>query len=88
MPYLTRSLIFSHPSTQYHRHQHITRQANIWCGNTAINVEGPRARVIIDSCVLQSDSGRGLVVTTQAVCELYQTSIINCAATGFYLGDW
>jgi len=66
----------------------ITKQANIWGGNTAINIEGPRARVIIDSCVLQSDSGRGLVVTTQAVCELYQTSIINCAATGFYLGDW
>jgi len=67
---------------------HSSLGADIWGGNTAINVDGPRAQVIIESCVLQSDSGRGLVVTNQAVIELYRTSIVDCAATGFYLGDW
>ena len=75
-------------TTLYCSTQYSTRQANIWGGNTAISIDGPRAQVIIDSCVLQSDSGRGLVVSTQAVCEMYRTSIVNCAATGFYLGDY
>lgn len=67
---------------------HSTRGADIWNGNTAVIVEGPRAQVIIDSCIMQSSTGRGVVVTQQAVCELYGTTIVDCAATGFYLGDW
>ena len=64
------------------------RQSNIWDGNTAIDVEGRKAQVVIESCVLRSDSGRGLVVANQAVSEVFRTSIVDCAATGFYLGDW
>lgn len=63
-------------------------QADIWGGNCTISIEGPRAHVAIDSCILQSDSGRGLVCSNQAVCELSRSSIVDCAATGFYLGDW
>jgi hypothetical protein len=36
----------------------------------------------------ESDSGRGLVVTNQAELQMTHSSIVNCAATGFYLGDW
>ncbi|KAL7552679.1 hypothetical protein ACHAWF_015907 [Thalassiosira exigua] len=67
---------------------HSSPGADIWGGNTAVIVDGPRAQVNIDSCILQSDSGRGLVVTNQAVAEVYRSSIVDCAATGFYLGDW
>ncbi|KAL9179894.1 hypothetical protein ACHAXT_007864 [Thalassiosira profunda] len=66
---------------------HSAPGADIWAGNAAVTVEGPRANVVIDSCVLQSDSGRGLVATNQSVTEVYRTSIVDCAATGVYLGD-
>lgn len=67
---------------------HATPGADIWNGNTAIMIDGLRAQVIIDSCKIQSDSGRGLVVTNQAELQMTHSSIVNCAATGFYLGDW
>ena len=40
---------------------------------------GRGAHAIIDSCILQSDTGRGLVVTTESVCEVYNSSIVDCA---------
>lgn len=49
---------------------HSSLGADIWGGNIAILVEGLRAQVEIESCVLQSDSGRRLVVTNQAVAEV------------------
>lgn len=66
---------------------HSTPGADIWGGNTAVLIDGPRAHVKIDNCVLQSDSGRGLVVTNQAQLQMSRSSILHCAATGFYLGD-
>lgn len=67
---------------------HSTPGADIWGGNTAIFIDGPRAQVVIDSCIIRSDSGRGLVVTNQAELQMTRSSIVDCAATGFYLGDW
>jgi hypothetical protein len=67
---------------------HSTPGADIWAGNAAVLVDGPRVQVLIDSCILQSDSGRGLVVTNQAELQMTSSSIVDCAATGFYLGDW
>ena len=65
-----------------------TPGADIWNGNTAIQIDGLRAQVHIDSCKIQSDSGRGIVVTNQAELQMNHSSIVNCAATGFYIGDW
>ena len=67
---------------------HSTPGADIWNGNTAIHIDGLRAQVHIDSCKVQSDSGRGIVVTNQAELQMNHSSIVNCAATGFYIGDW
>lgn len=65
---------------------HSSPGSDIWGGNAAVSVD--RARVIVESCVLRSDSGRGLAATNQSVVEVFRTSIVDCAATGFYLGDW
>ena len=67
---------------------HSTPGADIWGGNTAMLIDGLRAQVVVDSCKIQSDSGRGVVVTNQAELLMTRSSIVNCAATGFYLGDW
>ncbi|KAL3791992.1 hypothetical protein HJC23_011121 [Cyclotella cryptica] len=67
---------------------HSTPGADIWGGNTAVLIDGPKAHVVIDSCIIQSDSGRGLVVTNRASVQMTDSSIVDCAATGFYLGDW
>lgn len=66
---------------------HATPGADIWNGNTAIMVDGFGAQVTIDSCKIQSDSGRGLVVTNKAELQMTRSSIVDCAATGFYVGD-
>ena len=54
---------------------HSSLGADIWSGNAGIVVDGPRCQVVIDSCVLSSESGRGLVVTNQSVTEVYKTTI-------------
>lgn len=38
--------------------------------------------------MFKSHSGRGVVVSNQAMIEMHRSTIIDCAATGFYLGDW
>jgi len=67
---------------------HCTSGSEIWSGNTAVVVDGARAQVIIDSCVIQSHSGRGIVVTNQAELQMSASSCLDCAATGVYIGDW
>ncbi len=62
--------------------------SDIWNGNSAIRVEGARAQVHTHSCVVRSHSGRGVVVTNQAELQMTMSSVIDCAATGIYLGDW
>ncbi len=39
---------------------HYTRGGTIWGGNTCVRVDGPRSKVLIRSCSVQSDSGRGI----------------------------
>lgn len=56
--------------------------SDIWKGNSAIVVDGARAQVHTHS------SGRGVVVTNQAELQTTMSSVIDCAATGIYLGDW
>ena len=62
--------------------------SDIWNGNSAIKVDGARAQVHTHSCVVRSHSGRGVVVTNQAELQMTMSSVIDCAATGIYLGDW
>ena len=66
---------------------HSTPGADIWGGNTAVLLDGLRAQAVVHCCKIQSDSGRGVVVTNQAELQMTHSSIVNCAATGFYLGD-
>lgn len=84
--FLVRSLL--HPDIFSFNFIFLYKKADIWGGNTAVWVDGARAQVTVDSCVLQSDTGRGIVVTNQAELQMFRSSIANCAATGFYLGDW
>lgn len=67
---------------------HCTKGSDIWGGNSAIMTEGSRAQLLIDNCVIQSHSGRGLVVTNQAEIQMTLCSVVDCAATGLYVGDW
>jgi len=60
---------------------------DIWAGNCAAFCDGPGARLILDACTLQSDSGRGLVATRGSSVTVAHTSIHDCAATGVYIGD-
>ncbi|KAK1747713.1 hypothetical protein QTG54_001676 [Skeletonema marinoi] len=65
-----------------------TSGSDLWGGNTAVVVDGARAQVVMNSCVVQSHSGRGIVVTNQAQIQISESTVCDCAATGFYLGDW
>jgi len=67
---------------------HSTSGSDLWGGNTAVVVDGARAQVVMNSCVVQSHSGRGIVVTNQAQLQMSESTVCDCAATGFYLGDW
>jgi len=67
---------------------HSTSGSDLWGGNTAVVVDGARAQVVMNSCVVQSHSGRGIVVTNQAQIQISESTVCDCAATGFYLGDW
>mmetsp|Transcript_5324 Transcript_5324/g.8158 ORF Transcript_5324/g.8158 Transcript_5324/m.8158 type:complete len:511 (-) Transcript_5324:2443-3975(-) len=67
---------------------HSTSGSDLWGGNTAVFVDGARARVVMNSCVVQSHSGRGIVVTNQAELQISSSTVCDCAATGFFLGDW
>jgi len=66
---------------------HSTPGTDIWGGNCAIRVNGQNAHVIVNDCTLQSDSGRGVVVTNGARMEIIHTVLHDCAATGLYVGD-
>ncbi len=67
---------------------HSTSGSDLWGGNTTVFVDGARARVVMNSCVVQSHSGRGIVVTNQAELQILSSTVCDCAATGFFLGDW
>ena len=66
---------------------HSTNGTDIWNGNCAIFCRGDLTHTYIDRCSIQSDSGRGIVVTNGASVKLNRSSIHDCAATGLYVGD-
>lgn len=66
---------------------HCTQGRDIWGGNCAIRCDGARTMLKLDCCTLQSDSGRGVVVTNGAKLFMKRTVIHDCAATGLYIGD-
>ena len=41
----------------------------------------------LNNCALQSDTGRGVVVTSSATFNAINCTIHDCAATGLYVGD-
>ena len=66
---------------------HSSQGSDIWNGNCALFCHGDLTHTLIDSCSIQSDSGRGIVVTNGASLKLSRSSVHNCAATGLYVGD-
>lgn len=66
---------------------HSSRGSDIWNGNCALFCHGDLTHTLIDSCSIQSDSGRGVVVTDGAYLKLSRSSVHDCAATGLYVGD-
>lgn len=66
---------------------HYSRGTDIWNGNCAIYCHGVSTNTLIDRCSIQSDSGRGIVVSNGAAVQLVQSTIHDCAATGLYVGD-
>jgi len=69
------------------RFEHSSAGCDIWTGNCGVMVSGPGTRVRVSNCKITSDTGRGLVVSTQATLELTNSTIVDCAATGLYVGD-
>ena len=66
---------------------HSTDGSDIWGGNCAVMVEGRKSRLNLNSCCIQSDSGRGVVAVEGSFVEVRNSVIHDCAATGLYLGD-
>jgi hypothetical protein len=65
---------------------HSTNGMNIWNGQCAISVKG-NAVLKMEGCSVQSDSGRGVVVTKGSSFHMSDTVCHDCAATGVYGGD-
>jgi parallel beta-helix repeat protein len=66
---------------------HYARGNNIWVGNTVARVDGSNTLLTLNSCSLQSDSGRGAVATRGARLWMKECTVADCAATGVYIGD-
>lgn len=75
-----------HLEIQYLNVLHYTKGNNIWEGNTCVRVNGKNTLLSMENCTLQSDSGRGIVVTRGAQLLLRNSIIHDCAATGLYVG--
>jgi len=60
---------------------------DIWNESTACLVDGPNILLTLQSCNVQSASGRGIVVTRGARLWVRDSAIHDCAATGVYVGD-
>lgn len=66
---------------------HYAKGNNIWVGNTVVRVDGSNTLLTLRSCSLQSDSGRGVVVTRGGRLWMNDSTVHDCAATGIYIGD-
>ncbi len=58
----------------------------MWNGNCAVYCHGDLTHTCLEECSIQSDSGRGIVVSNGAGVILVRSSIHDCAATGVYVG--
>lgn len=65
---------------------HSSLGSNIWGGNCSVHVDR-NSILILEGCAMQSDSGRGVVVTGGSQLFLKRSIIHDCAATGLYVGD-
>ena len=65
---------------------HYSKGTDVWNGNCAVYCHGPLSQICLYECSLQSDSGRGLVVSNGATAMVIRSSIHDCAATGVYVG--
>jgi len=66
---------------------HSSPGSDIWGGNCAVRVDGKNTMLSLECSSLQSDSGRGVVVTKGAQFIMKETIVHDCAATGLYIGD-
>lgn len=66
---------------------HYTEGTDLWRGNCAVYCRGRLTHTHFDGCSIQSDSGRGIVISNGAEVILARSSVHDCAATGVYLGD-
>ena len=65
---------------------HYSEGIDVWNGNCAVYCHGHLTRTCLQECSVQSDSGRGIVVSEGATAVLIRSSIHDCAATGVYVG--
>jgi len=77
----TSNITISHLQTL-----HCSPGIDIWNGNCVVLCDDS-ARVHLNQCSLQSDSGRGVVVSGGGNLILTHSVIHDCAATGLYIGD-
>lgn len=66
---------------------HYTEGTDLWHGNSAVYCHGNSTSIHMEGCSIQSDSGRGLVVSNGADVHVNRSTIHDCAATGAYIGD-
>lgn len=76
---------------------HHTMGMDLLNGNCAIHVHSTTGseppRLSLTRCVVTSRTGRGIVVTggqgaEGGIVDMYDSSIMNCAATGLYIGSY
>jgi hypothetical protein len=65
---------------------HYSEGTDLWHGNSAVYCHGDLTHTYVDGCSIQSDSGRGIVISNGAEVIVARSTIHDCAATGIYLG--
>jgi hypothetical protein len=65
---------------------HYAEGTDLWHGNSAVYCHGDLTHTHFDGCSIQSDSGRGIVISNGAQVIVTRSTIHDCAATGIYLG--
>lgn len=66
---------------------HYSEGTDLWHGNCAVYCHGDMTHTYLEGCSIQSDSGRGVVISNGAGVNVARSAIHDCAATGLYLGD-
>ena len=66
---------------------HYSEGTDLWNGNCAVYCHGDMTHTYLEGCSIQSDSGRGVVISDGGGVNIARSCIHDCAATGLYLGD-